>query len=45
VIVRSCANMSAVRDRYLRSERYPAQIVNEGMLADRAFISHLDVPW
>ena len=45
VIVRSCANMSTMGDCYPRSERYPAEIVNEGMLADRAFISRLEVPW
>jgi uncharacterized protein (DUF1330 family) len=45
VIVGSCANMSTMGDCYPRSERYPAEIVNERMLADRAFISRLEVPW
>src|SRR5580765_6330879 len=37
--------MRAVRDRYPRSQRHAAEIVNKRMLGDSALVSGLEVPW
>src|SRR5262249_53091180 len=45
VIVCSCANMSTVRNCYACPKLNLAEIENERVLANRAFISRLEVPW
>src|SRR4029077_4962327 len=45
VIVCSRAKMRAMRDRDARPQRQAPKIINKDVLANRAFISRLKVPW
>src|SRR5437764_21780 len=44
MIVCSCAKMRAMRDCYPRPQRHTAEIINERMLANGAFISGFKIP-
>src|SRR5882724_6071246 len=44
VVVCSCANMSAMRNCYASSERHAAEVVDQRVLTNRAFISRLEIP-
>jgi len=45
MIVRSCTKMRAMRDRDTRPYRDSTEIINKRLLAYRALISGLEIPW